>query len=117
MNGQHYYQQRTLSIPDPFRYDYTYPVAGYWEWEKTNEGLHTPMSDAASIDPMSAWAEYGEDCIDAGPTSFPSGEYYPSQEEQLRVHGRLHVLLCPPTTPRDQYSMSPPRLPLRGYML
>lgn len=100
MNGQtlFYQQARTLSLPDPFLYrDCSYLMQGestwYFEDMWMDGDLETPTPNQ-EFDPPSDYVEYGDDCIDAGPTSFPSNEYFPSEQEMLRAQEVVQTV-CP----------------------
>lgn len=97
---QHYYQPlRDLAFPDPFQHhDYFYSTRNYWgsysQDTMMDEDLDSPVLDNVVIDPMRDYVEYGDDCIDAGPTSFPENEYYPSEQEMLRAQEMVQTV-CP----------------------
>lgn len=54
--------------------------------------MDSPTSDSDEIDPMSNYVEYGDDYIDAGPTSFPKDESLPSAEEMLLVQNLVETV-------------------------
>lgn len=90
---------QTLSLPDPFVYhDYSFPWHGYWGsyWEDMpmDEELDVQPSDMGKSNEMSDYVEYGDDYIDAGPTSFPVDEYVPSREEMLHAQ-KMAQTVCP----------------------